>query len=118
MFALVSDPATNGQLSADERAAVDAFVPWTRIVSDGRTTDWDGREVDLLEFAASAREQLVVKPATDYGGSGVVLGWLTEPSRWEAALRTARDRASVLQRRLTVPIEPFPRMVDGRIELL
>lgn len=118
MFALLSDPATSGRLSAEERASVDAHVPWTRIVREGRTTGWRGESVDLLEHAIAEREQLVVKPATDYGGAGVHLGWTTSASEWERALRAAVERPSVLQRRVALPSEPFPTVVDGRVALV
>jgi hypothetical protein len=117
LFALLSDPATNSGLDERERAAVDAYVPWTRVLVDGPATDWTGRRVDLVEFAMAHRDELVVKPATDYGGAGVVLGWTTEPDWWEASLRRALESPSVLQRRIAVPSELFPRMVDGALEL-
>lgn len=112
MFALVADPAFTGDLTKEERAAVDAHVPWTRIVKEGRTTNWNGREIDLLETAAGERERLVVKPATDYGGAGVVLGWTVDDSAWEAALRAALERPYVIQRRVALPSEAFPVVGD------
>jgi hypothetical protein len=118
MLALASEAAARGDLPADEGAAVEAHVPWTRVARDARTTGWDGREVDLLEFASAARAELVVKPATDYGGAGVVLGWRADSSEWDRALRAALDRPSVVQRRVPVPAEPFPCVVDGALRHL
>lgn len=118
MFALVSDPATSATLTPEERASVDAFVPWTRLVREMRTTDWEANEVDLLAFALDARDELVVKPATDYGGAGVVLGWTVDGETWEKALQEALERPSVLQRRVGLPSEPFPTRVDGETRLV
>ena len=118
MFALLSDPATSAPLTPEERASVDAFLPWTRLVRETTTVDWDGKRVDLLELATRAREELVVKPATDYGGAGVVLGWTVDGEAWERALRDALTRPSVLQRRVSLPSEPFPVRTDGRTELV
>jgi hypothetical protein len=114
-FALLSDPRTNAGLDADERAAVDAFIPWTRVLRDERCSDWTGRGVDLVDYVVANREDLVIKPATDYGGSGVVLGWLTDATEWERAIRLALEAPSVVQRRIGVPSELFPRFVEGSL---
>lgn len=118
MLALVSDPARATELTAEERRLVDAHIPWTRSVVEGSTTDWTGAGVDLVELALANREQLVVKPANEYGGSGVVLGWTVTATEWEAALRTALDRPHVIQQRVALPAEPFPTCSDGRLELV
>ena len=118
IFALVADPSLEPALTAEERDAVSRFVPWTRTVRGGTTTDWRGGEVDLFELALRERENLVVKPATDYGGAGVVLGWTVDAAEWERALVAALERPSVLQRRIALPSEPFPTNVDGKIQLV
>jgi hypothetical protein len=119
IFALVAEPSNADLFDGEERRAVAEHVPWTRIVREGRTTDWAGREVDLLETAAVERERLVVKPATEYGGAGVVLGWTVGTSEWERALRDALERPSVLQLRVALPSEPFPVVsADGATELV
>src|SRR3954469_14261960 len=52
----------NAQLfDAEERDAIQASIPWTRVVSERKTTV-GGAEVDLLEYTAANREQLVLKP--------------------------------------------------------
>lgn len=116
MFAILSDPARSQALTDDERAAVSACIPWTRVVAEGRTTDWTGTEVDLLDTITASREQLVVKPATDYGGKGVSLGWTTSAEDWGKAVRAALDHPSVVQRRVPLPSEPFPTMASGSLE--
>jgi hypothetical protein len=110
MFALVSEEASRPEsfLDGPERHAVLETMPWTRLVRDGRTTDWDGRDVELMEFAETHRAELVCKPATDYGGAGVTLGWTADAETWHAALRAATERPSVVQRRVALPAELFP----------
>ena len=63
-------------------------VPWTRVVADVRTAH-HGKSVDLLAFIRAERENLVLKPSDEYGGTGVTLGWETSESAWEAAIQTA-----------------------------
>lgn len=118
MFALLSDPDLSPRLSVEERTSVDSHVPWTRIVREGRTSSWDGAQADLLDLALAERERLVVKPATEYGGAGVVLGWTVDGETWERALRAALERPSVLQRRVALPSEPFPVVTDTGVELV
>jgi uncharacterized circularly permuted ATP-grasp superfamily protein len=115
MFALLSDPRTSSVLDSDEQLAARTYIPWTRVLRDERCENWFAQQVDLVEFVLDNREELVVKPATDYGGSGVYLGWLTSPSEWHAAVRKALEVPSVVQRRIPVPSETFPRIVDGSL---
>lgn len=118
LFAIVSDPASSAWLAADERLRLDRVLPWTRMVRDGRSTDWNGSAIDILAFAHEMRDQLVVKPATEYGGSGVVLGWTVDDAAWTSALAAALERPSVMQRRVPLPTERYAVMRDGRCELV
>lgn len=106
-FALLTDEAFAPLMSADERAFVEAVVPWTRRLEERRTLH-RGREVDLLPWAARERERLVLKPSHAYGGQSVFVGWETPPAEWERALQAALGAAWVLQERVEIPEEPFP----------
>lgn len=116
LFAFLSDPQYDHLYTAEQRAAIDAHVPWTRLVADGPTT-YQGRHVDLLTFAADQRERLVLKPSGEYGGVGVILGWETASAEWEVALRRALDSVYVLQERVPVPQEDFPVLDEGDVRL-
>jgi hypothetical protein len=98
-FAVLSDPRFAGMFGDEQRAAIASHVPWTRRVRPD-TTEWRGREVDLLELVAAERERLVLKPNDDFGGRGVVLGWQCSPSRWAEALRAAQSSQMVVQERV------------------
>jgi hypothetical protein len=109
IMALLSDedgPAW-GLLDAEERVAVAAHVPWTRLVRAG-TTRYQGERVELLPFAERNRERLVLKPNDEYGGSGVILGWTVDDAAWRAALAAAQRGPWVLQERVPIPEEPYP----------
>lgn len=109
IMALLSDPDGPGWplLDAEERAAVAAHVPWTRLVRPGETS-YQGGRVDLLAFAARNRERLVLKPNDEYGGSGVILGWTVAEDAWRAALAAAQRGPWVLQERVPLPEEDYP----------
>jgi len=109
IMALLSDdsgPAA-GLLDADERAAIERHVPWTRQLRGG-TTRYQGQLVPLLTFAQRNRERLVLKPNDDYGGQGVLLGWETDQVDWDRALAAAQAAPFVIQERVPVPQEDFP----------
>ena len=116
-LAVLTDERNAGLFSPDEQAAIRAHVPWTRVV-EARMTRHDGRRVDLLPFIAGARERMVLKPNDDYGGAGIVLGWLASDEEWQAAIRRALDSPYIVQERVAIASEPYPSMVDGQIRLI
>jgi uncharacterized circularly permuted ATP-grasp superfamily protein len=65
----------------------------------------------LLRLAEDEREQLVLKPNDEYGGTGVKLGWETSPAEWRAELTSALKTPPgtwVVQERIPVRREVFP----------
>ena len=115
-LAVLGDERNAGMFDADELAAVHAHVPWTRVVEE-RRTEKDGETIDLLPWAAANRERLVLKPNDDYGGRGIVLGWLASDEEWQATLRAALEAPYVVQERIVLPTEPFPSWVGGGIQV-
>jgi hypothetical protein len=98
-----------------DRAAVAPHVPWTRLVRDGRATR-GGQTVELLEYIRRHRRDLVLKPNDDFGGHGVTLGWEADEASWDAAITRAvagADDAWVVQEKIRVRREPFPRFTPG-----
>src|SRR5262249_50692496 len=57
------------------------------------------------------------KPNDDYGGKGIVLGWTVDQARWEEAVQTALQTPYVAQERVTLPAEPFPAWVEGKLHV-
>lgn len=106
-LAMLSDEAYRPRLAPEQLASLDRILPWTRTVRPGDVTV-DGERVDLLEYALGAREELVLKPAHQHGGSGVVLGWRVEPDQWRRQVQGALGRPYVLQRRVRGVPELFP----------
>lgn len=116
LFALLSDERFHDPLSAEQRAAVAAHVPWTRVVRPGQTT-YQGETIDLLAFARANRERLLLKPNDEYGGKGITIGWEVSASAWEAALNAALAAPFVVQERVTIAYEPYPSFVDGQVAI-
>jgi hypothetical protein len=110
-LAMISDERNRAEFSVAELAATRRLVPWTRLVRPGPVTLEDGQRVDLLDYAASHRDDLVLKPALRYGGQDVLPGWDAQasPQRWREQLGTAVNGPFVLQRR----IRPVPELFPG-----
>jgi hypothetical protein len=110
-FAVLTDDRNAALFSDRERAAIQAHVPWTRLLSDSVTTK-DGRRSGLLRLAEDERESLVLKPNDEYGGTGVKLGWEMSAAEWHGALDAALADPPgtwVVQERIPVRRELFPQ---------
>jgi len=118
-LAVLSDERNASIFTADEREAIDAHIPWTRVVEERNTKPpGDERAVDLLPFIAAHRDQLVLKPNDEYGGKGIVLGWEVSQPEWEQAIRVALDEPYIVQQRVALPSEPYPSFVDGKVHVV
>jgi uncharacterized circularly permuted ATP-grasp superfamily protein len=116
-FAVLSDERYAPMFSARERAAIWQHVPWTALIEE-RKVVLDGRGTDLIPHLRAQREQFVIKPNDEYGGTGVTLGWETSEAQWDAAIAHAiaeRERGWVAQRRIAVRREIFPVCEDGAV---
>lgn len=109
-FAILTDETFAGLLTPQERELVRRCLPWTRRVDERHTLDPGGERVDLVPWAIAHRERLVLKPAHDYGGRSVLVGDETDAEAWETAVTEALDAPWVLQERVAIPEEPFPRL--------
>jgi len=117
LFAVLTDTKRSGLFSDSELQAIEAHVPWTRLVRAERT-GYKGRDIDLLEFVRSNNEKLVLKPNDDYGGHGITIGWNSTPAEWSAALEQALANGDYLvQERVPTAREVFPALTsDGKID--
>jgi hypothetical protein len=115
-FAVLSDEANEDLFSLEEQEAIKNYIPWTRIVTE-RYTSYKGQEIDLLPYLSRNKDVFVLKPNDEYGGKGIILGWETEQSQWESDLRTALAEPYIVQQRIPVPTEPYPSLVEGRVQI-
>src|SRR5437773_1573585 len=73
VFEMLTDEQRQSWFTRSEKEAIRRSVPWTRRVSDRKTTR-KGEKINLLEFIRRNRSRLVLKPNDDYGGHGVHFG--------------------------------------------
>ena len=114
LFALLSDPLYGHLFEPEVAVALTRHIPWTRRVVAGETTHRD-RTIELVPFIAAHREELVLKPADEYGGKGVVLGWECDDAAWDAALERALGEPYVVQERVPIGRDAYPSMIDGEL---
>ncbi len=115
IFEVLTDDELQPLFTADERAAIRAHVPWTRLVREGHSTRF-GERIDLPEYVRRHRDRLVMKPNDEYGGKGVFIGWETSESEWEAALAEALRSPYVVQEKVDLQRLSFPSLVDGGLQ--
>ncbi len=98
-------------LTTAERSSVRRLVPWTTAVLDGPAVLENGTHIDLLSYAITHQDDLVIKPVMGHSGEGVLTGWAraTTPDIWRDRLRcAAADGGQVIQRRIRPAPELFP----------
>jgi hypothetical protein len=118
-FAVLTDEQNGALFSHGEREIIRKHIPWTRVVADVKTAHY-GKPVELLGFIRSERNNLVLKPSDEYGGSGVTLGWETDERAWDEAIERALSShtgAWIAQERIPIRREVFPYIAQvGRVD--
>ena len=117
-FAVASDERNAYLFNETEREAIRQHIPWTRVVEERMTFDVHGNQIDLLPWASTNKDHLVLKPNDEYGGKGVLIGWETEHDVWNEALRGALDDPAIVQERALIAYEDFPAFLpDGELDI-
>jgi diaminobutyrate-2-oxoglutarate transaminase len=114
LFALLDNPQYESLFTGDEVEALRRRVPWTRVLREGFTTYGD-RRVDLIDFVAGRREDLILKPNGDHGGRRAVLGWQCDDDEWGRAVNDRLGASFIVQERVGALQEPFPTLSGGQI---
>jgi hypothetical protein len=118
-FSVLTDEQNGSLFSLSERELIRKHIPWTRVVADVKTAHY-GQPVELLAFTRRERQNLVLKPSDEYGGSGVTLGWETGEAEWDAAIErtlTAKNGAWIVQERIPIRREVFPYIAQvGKVD--
>jgi len=107
VFEMLTNEQHQDWFTSSEKEAIRCTVPWTRRVSDRKTTR-KGQRINLLEFIRRNRSRLVLKPNDDYGGHGIHFGAQLNERRWESAIQTALAGDYIVQDALDLHPEVFP----------
>lgn len=103
-LALLTDLAARGALTGAESALVDQVLPWTRTMTE-----------DLVELCRERRAELILKPGADFGGAGIVAGWLVDEAEWDRATAAAVEHGSIVQERVVPRAEPVLDPATGEM---
>ncbi len=115
-FEMLTDERNEKWFSRAERETIRRSVPWTRRLSE-RKTSREGVEIDLVKFASANRAALVLKPNDDYGGRGVFIGPRLNETEWGAAIAQALAGDYVVQDAIDLQTEDFPVFNDTEWQL-
>ncbi len=118
-FEILTDPNWAKYFTLDQQDVFQRHVLWTRLLRETSTTAPQGWPVDLVEYTRKNREQLVIKPNRNYGGTGVLIGDAVEQSDWEAAIQQAVTETNpgwVVQKMARLATGEFPVVdADGAV---
>jgi uncharacterized circularly permuted ATP-grasp superfamily protein len=107
VFEILTDEQRHGWFTSSEQEAICRSVPWTRRVSDRKSTR-KAQNINLLEFIRRNRSRLVLKPNDDYGGHGVHFGSQLDEREWQSAIEKALSADYIVQDALDLHPEVFP----------
>lgn len=105
-LAMLSDERNAHAFDAGERALIDRLLPWTRMLED-RRAEADGETVDLVTYVKAHRDDMIIKPAFEYGGAGIAAGWKASDAEWSDLVDGALSGSHVVQRRSRPTMERF-----------
>ncbi|MBO6576597.1 MAG: hypothetical protein JJ896_13295 [Rhodothermales bacterium] len=106
LFAILTDHKYTDFLSPEQKYAIGAHIPWTRLLKPSRTS-FRGLPIDLVEFVRANRQFFVIKPNDEYGGTGVTLGFAASQGEWDTAIQTGLEHGHVVQETVDIHREPF-----------
>lgn len=114
IFAVLTDDDNARFFDAEEREAIRAHVPWTRVVRESKTHR-NGHAIDLIPHlrAPENKDGLVLKPNDEYGGKGVFLGFECTSAEWERAIEIATREPYVVQEKVEIAKQSFPVLASG-----
>jgi hypothetical protein len=114
-LALLSEMVHAEDLDDTERDSVASLIPWTRRL---RSTidDPAGEAVDTLRYALAQQSELILKPVSLHGGTGIVAGWAVDTDRWRQCIEDSLDGPYILQQRVhPVPDPVLIKQAIGRM---
>jgi len=118
LFGVLTDEQFSHYFTEREKQLIARHVPWTRRMED-RSTEHDGKKVELLEFVSTNRDRLALKPNDEYGGKGIFIGWQMSQSEWDKAIETSLQGDYLVQQRVKTSREVFPYIKeDGDVEFI
>jgi hypothetical protein len=116
LFELLTDDAIAARLDPADRKLIRAFVPWTRVVAQRKTTYKD-QQIEFVDFILRNRAKLILRPNEDTTGQPVFSGAAMTQSAWERVVKLALQTPYVVQETTARGREPFPVFQYGELQM-
>jgi hypothetical protein len=100
-------------MSEEDRDLVTTYVPWIRVIQNGEI-DYQGATWPMPRLLIEAREQFVLKPPDKNSGVGILVGRVTDPQTWQAAVDTALRAGRWVAQEFVIPRPMLADVVDMR----
>ena len=109
VMALLSDSRFEDIFEPEQLKVLRETVPWGCVLTH-ENLDFEGKQQDPFDIGANRKDDMVIKPISEYGGRGVMIGRDADSSKWEAALAKAEIETGgwCMQQFVDIPEEVFP----------
>jgi hypothetical protein len=113
-LALLSENQESERFTPEERALLQAHLPWTRKV-ERRPVRFDGKDWDLPTLLNERRGDLVLKACHSLGGKDVAVGRACTDAEWQGAIDVALSGAPWIVQEF-VPSRGYLALSDAGVE--
>lgn len=121
-LAALTDPRVQALFTRDEVTFIDRHLPWSRRLAPG-LVERNGQQVDMFDLITREKDRFIIKPATAYGGTGVVIGFEADDATWRNAIEDGLGTTTLVQDLVHIPeteeliVEEEPRWVRFKSNL-
>jgi hypothetical protein len=116
-FALIQDDLFSHLFNEEELDTIKKYIPWTKVLGEYKT-NFDNKQVDLINFVKKNRKQFVLKPNGGHGGKGILIGCEINQKLWERKIDEVIKSGLkyIVQEFTDIPTENFPAFSNGTFE--
>lgn len=112
LMSVLTDERTSFLFNLKELKVLRQHLPWTRMLREGKTI-YNNHEIDLIPYIAKNKDDFVIKPNSEFGGKGVIIGRDVTESEWERGVEGRIREPLVVQEYVPIPTEEFPIFNDS-----
>ena len=107
LLSILTDEKMKFLFSGHELEVINKHIPWTRMVRECKTSYKDN-EIDLISHIRDNKDNFVLKPNSEYGGRGVIIGIEADEKSWETEVEESLKKPMVVQEFVPIPEDQFP----------
>jgi uncharacterized circularly permuted ATP-grasp superfamily protein len=107
LLSVLTDEKMKFLFNDKELEIINKHIPWTRMMREGKTI-FKNNEIDLAPHIRNNKDNFVLKPNSEYGGKGVIIGIETDQGTWDNAVHESLQKPMVVQEYIPIPEDHFP----------